>query len=253
MIFDFFFLSFPKTYGKIPPSLTRDARYDGVYQRKLENGQLELIRMLPDDSAIYVRTSQTAEEAARWFGGKYPLRAKKVISGNEFYAEFNRPSQKKMIISGTISREKLQAAAGINGQTERENVEYCFTPICFPENSESVPAHHDSMIRYDGIYYEKDATGLKRFYRFFFPEKVVVSAISAAAPETVSSWLDRSYKNKGMFTLNGDSIEFTVRDSGKGTLKHRGTVRVLPFQMDLEIHASVSDTVFFKKLDFLPD
>ena len=250
--FDFVNLEFPKNYVHPPKNLIQTARYDGVYQRKLENGLLDLIRVMPDDTAVYVRTSQTAEEAARWFSQMYPARAKHVITGNDFHAEFSQPAGRKTILSGTVTKENIHARMTYQGHEDTEACDYCFMPVSFPEVYESAPAVPACLLRHDGIYYEKNPNGLPRFYRFF-PDKVVVSAISAAAPDQVISWLDRNYTNKGIYTLRDGTIDFTVRDSGKGKLAHTGVVSVLPFRMNLEVHSSVSNTTFTKQLDFYPD
>ena len=250
--FGFVELEFPATYSAPPKKLLHIAQYDGVYQRKGKGGLWELVRFMPDDTVLYAQTNQTVEEAAKWFGGAYPVRTKNTMTGKFVQAEFKLPDGKKISFTGTVTRGKLHVRVTDQGTKESETVDFQFIRIAFPESYQDAPIRPESDLRYDGIYYEKDAVGLSRFYRFF-PDNVVVSAISASTPEQVAQWLDKNYKNKGTYNLKDNILDFKIRDSGKGTLQHRGLVGTEPFQIEFMIIASVSDTAFSKILVFYPD
>ena len=250
--FGFVNLKFPQTFLAPPAKLLHIAQYDGVYQRKGKKGRWDLVRFLPDDTILYAQTDQTAEEAAKWFGGEYPVRAKNTMTGRFVQALFKLPDGKKVSFEGTVSRGKLRVKVTDRETKESETVDFQFARIAYPETYQESPIQIESGLRYDGIYYEKDVIGLSRFYRFF-PDNVVVCAKAVGTPEQVATWLNMQYSKKANYTRKNNVIEFTVKDDGKRKLHHMGTLMTSPWGIKMEIHASVNDSVFTKQLDFCPD
>lgn len=250
--FGFVNLKFPQTFLAPPAKLLHIAQYDGVYQRKGKNGCWELVRFLPDDTILYAQTDQTAEEAAKWFGGEYPVRAQNTMTGRFVQALFKLPDGKKVSFEGTVSRGKLRVRVTDRETKESETVDFQFVRIAFPGTYQESSIQLESGLRYDGIYNEKAVIGLSRFYRFF-PDNVVVCAKAVGTPEQVATWLTKQYSQKANYTRKDNVIEFTVKDDGKRKLHHMGTLMTSPRGIKMEIHASVNDHVFTKQLDFYPE
>lgn len=250
--FTFRELEFPKAYLNPPKRLINIAQCDGIYVRKVTKSQRDMIRVLPDGTALYVRTVQSPENVALWFSEKFPVRAENAVSGNRFAGEFTPPGSGKMTFFGTFTKGKLRANIVSEGKTGTETADFHFVSLAFPEEYIEPPKDPTCALRFDGIYRDSTTGGLTRYFRFY-PDGLVVSAMASGSPKDVAVWLNRSYSNKGRYNLRKNTIWFTVGDSGKGKLKYMGLAKPFPSRIEAEVSASINEVSFEQKLSFVSD